>query len=342
MPSLNTAKHATSGKAGTASIQGAITVVTVTYGERWDLVRQVVDHAISACEVGRVIVVDNASAYDVAQRMAETFGSVKISVLTNPKNLGSAVGFNQGIAEALEGRGEFLFLLDDDNVPEQGCEQRLLEAYAHYPQNTALAAYRPTIQRETLVLQGIERIEIRENSFAGFDISEFVPRLVRKLKERSTKSRPLTDAQPIAVAPYGGFFADFSLIKKIGLPKKEYVLYGDDHEYTYRVKKAGGQIWLRSDCVVIDVDQSWGTQENVHHYFIQEAPLRKLHLTVKNVARFEAEQGFGGWRYKLNRTVFLGLHALKAAKFYRDIRYALSRRREIIGYVEQGRREAKN
>ena len=318
-------------------LQHSITIVTVTYGNRWELVRQLLAYALMTQKVSDIVLVNNGSAYDLRAKINSEFGDRKLHLLDSASNKGSAWGFKVGIAKALNLNANYMLLLDDDNVPEPGCIDNLLAAIGDYPEFSAIAAHRPSITRQTLALQGIERICVKSNSFAGFDFTEFFPRLLRKIRQLKKTEYALKKDALIEVAPYGGFFASKSVIKRMGFPNEDYYLYGDDNDFTYRLTKMGGGIWLRSDCLVKDVDQSWGTQDYVHHYFILDAPEFRLRGTVENIARFEVQQGFGGIRYLINGSLFLAIHTLKSIAHYRSVCPVIARNVILLRYIREGR-----
>ena len=98
-----------------------IFAVTVTYGNRFHLLRQVVDRALEE-GVAKVIVVDNNSVEESKNRLQEYEERLqgKIKVLYLDDNYGSAGGFKRGLQEAYkDNECEYIWLLDDDNVPQK-------------------------------------------------------------------------------------------------------------------------------------------------------------------------------------------------------------------------------
>jgi len=93
--------------------------VTVTYGNRFHLLKQVIDSALAE-GVAKVIVVDNNSVPQSREQLKayeHELGSDKIKVLYLDDNYGSAGGYKRGLEEAYEDPScEFIWLLDDDNL----------------------------------------------------------------------------------------------------------------------------------------------------------------------------------------------------------------------------------
>ena len=96
--------------------------VTVTYANRWCHLEQVIPAILSESLISELIIVDNASTYDLKAKIKVTFpnDTEKIRVLTQTENLGSAGGFSIGLKKAYELNAEFVYLLDDDNYNNFG------------------------------------------------------------------------------------------------------------------------------------------------------------------------------------------------------------------------------
>ena len=88
-----------------------------------------------------MIVVDNASTDGTAAAVRRRYPSVRLAELT--RNTGGAGGFAYGMALALAGDADLIWLMDDDTVPEPGALRALLAARERYPaQPPALVASR--------------------------------------------------------------------------------------------------------------------------------------------------------------------------------------------------------
>jgi len=104
-------------------VEARVCVVTVTYGNRFHLLKQAIGSVLKegAC---KIIVVDNNSAPESRGKLKEyekELGSQKIKVLYLDDNYGSAGGFKRGLEEVYnDPECEFILLLDDDNRLEEG------------------------------------------------------------------------------------------------------------------------------------------------------------------------------------------------------------------------------
>lgn len=78
-----------------------------------------------ACD--EVVVVDNASTDDTQTVLRESW-SGKVSVHTLPQNKGASGGFNAAVRVAYQTGADFVWLMDDDVIPEPGALAALLDA----------------------------------------------------------------------------------------------------------------------------------------------------------------------------------------------------------------------
>ena len=62
--------------------------------------------------------------------------------------------------------------------------------------------------------------------------------------KRITTSNHLPLRAKVNGLPFLGFCIHTSLLKKIGLPAKDYFISGDDMEYCLRARRAGATLWL--------------------------------------------------------------------------------------------------
>jgi hypothetical protein len=77
----------------------AVSVATVTYGDRWHLLVRVLEYIEADPKLDRVIVVDNGARAPIAA-LVQRACFRKAIVVGNPRNLGSAAGFKLGSAPA--------------------------------------------------------------------------------------------------------------------------------------------------------------------------------------------------------------------------------------------------
>jgi GT2 family glycosyltransferase len=298
--------------------EATITVVTVTYGRRWCFLSKVLEVLLTDPAVVEIVVVDNGSQEDIRSHVSE-LASPKIHVVSTGQNLGSAAGFKRGIEEAYSrAKGEFIWLLDDDNRPEPDCLQRLLAYYralGNEPMNCLLALRERQRELVDLVERGY-RADPRPNSFLGFHWRDVLRKIARRVMSGRTSVKTGTKF-PLAVltyAPYGGFLFHRSWVERVGLPDERFFLYGDDHEYTWRFTRQGGHIYLCANCRVEDLEVSWHHQAHDAHPFLSpRANALRLFYSSRNRAYLEATYLVRSKvAYGFNVVLYVGFMLLKS------------------------------
>jgi len=257
-----------------------IYVVTVTYGNRFHLLKQVIDAALKE-GVYRIIIVDNNSELESRAKLKEyekELGSQKIEVLYLDDNYGSAGGFKRGLEVAYnDPECEFIWLLDDDNKPMNNALRVLLDFWysleiENKKEKIVLLSYRfkkEQLAEEAIIRNKPELVLGFRNSFLGFHIKELYRKIYRYLKRRfKLKGNNIVEQESykkfgiVPVAPYGGLFIHKDILNKIGYPNEDFYLYADDHEWSYRITQTGGKIYLILDSKIDDLELSWHVSRN--------------------------------------------------------------------------------
>lgn len=246
---------------------GSTCVVTVTYGSRFCFLSQVIEGAL-ANGAGGILVVDNCADDDCRRGLAQLrdkYGQW-LDILSLPANTGSAGGYKAGLKEMLDQRRfDYVWLLDDDNVPQDDALRSLLVQYQalgkEYPcDRLALLSFRDSMKILNQLVSGVPMGHVfpRRSSFRKLHVLDMLEKTFRSL----SGSRCSADALPrdcieIPYAFYGGLFFHRAVLSSIGFPDDRLFLYGDDMEFTYRLSRKGGRIFLIPASRVEDVDPSW-------------------------------------------------------------------------------------
>lgn len=230
-----------------------VTLVTVTYGDRVHLCSETVDRAVAA-GVEHVVVVGNGlgpSQKDALEGFLRDHRAAT-EYIDLPFNYGSAGGYHVGIGRAAE-KARLILLLDDDNHVEpsfldtmlatkEDLDSRLGGDFSVCGMRTKDPQHRSSVARG--------RSFPPAGSFMYFD-----------LLQRVGRGRPGPEPESdrllsIPYAPYGGLLLSAALVRRVGLPRPEFILYEDDTEFTSRVAEQSG-IFLCPDAVVSDADGKW-------------------------------------------------------------------------------------
>jgi len=294
--------------------------VIVTYGDRFHLLKQVIDACLQE-GIDKIIVVDNASAENSRRQLKEYEKQIdKLKVIYLDENTGSAGGYKRGLQEAYNcDECEYIWLLDDDNVPQKDSLNILKEFWENKNmenkvENLCLLSFRPDRKAfiEAIVRKKPALVLGRKNAFLGLDILDIPEKVIRVLKRKIGislfKLNDKIKSGKVVVAPYGGMFFNTKLIDNIGLPKEEYFLYADDHEWSYRITKNGGSIYLIVDSKVIDIDDNLNGEKSTSMFdaYINKNSDFKVFYAIRNKVAFENEMVVENRIiFKVNKFLFL-------------------------------------
>ncbi len=239
--------------------------VIVTYGDRYDLLTQVVE-AVFRENVDQIIIVNNGSLPNSRQKMELLSKAYfpRLTIHDFEKNRGSAPGFHKGLELAASGACDFIWMMDDDNKPAPGA---LAVLKSFYKENipfgkqdiTALCSLRKNRPNfmDALEKNNPDLILQTRNNFAGFHIKTLLSKIGERIFKPAIAPVSQQGVLKIDATCYGGLFFHKNLINRIGLPDVSYVLYADDFAYTYQIPKLGGEIWLIAGSEVMDIESSF-------------------------------------------------------------------------------------
>ncbi len=196
-------------------------------GEVWAIVvtrdrRDLLRGCLAALEAqdrppDRVLVVDNASSDGTPAMVRAEHPGVELLELA--VNEGGAGGFHEGMKRAHAGGAQWLWLMDDDTVPDPGALAELLAAPERLDEPPSFLASRavwrdgrvhpmnalwPDRTRAALAVEGAER-----------------------------------RVMPVRSATFVSLLVHRGAVDRHGLPRKEFFVWSDDIEYTSRIVLAG-------------------------------------------------------------------------------------------------------
>ncbi len=172
-----------------------------------------------------VVVVDNASTDGTPGLLAQLGEELATPLVVErlARNTGGAGGFHAGIARGQHLDADLLWLMDDDGLPPADC----------------LASLLPYVDRYDFLSPAVVA-EDRPDRLC-FPI---------RLPGRAAVVHDLADVEAAAVdgvlegvvIPFNGVLVTRDLVERIGLPREEFFIWGDDVEYLWRAKRAGARV----------------------------------------------------------------------------------------------------
>jgi len=205
-----------------------VCVVIVTYNRINDLISTLEKYEEQTMKPSSLIVINNASTdgtNEFLEKWKSKTGHFNRVVKHSEKNCGGAGGFTMGIQEALKSEAEFIFLSDDDAVPNVDMLEKLMASYEKIDDKKKVAAlctrvndqYGISYVHRSMVKKGlfsIRRVPTKENDYKvpyfDVDLLTFVGALLKR-----------------------------DTVEKIGFPLTEYFIHEDDAEYSTRIREVG-------------------------------------------------------------------------------------------------------
>ncbi len=204
-----------------------IIAVVVTFNRR-----DMVTRLVAALDAGtvvpdEVVVVDNASTDGTADALEAADTKAPLTVLRLPENTGGAGGFHTGLAAAMDRGADLAWLMDDDGTPAADCLQSLLP---HLDTHDFIG---PAVVAEDDPGRLCFPIRVPGSSKVLHAVADL---------EAAASSAPSPGLLEGVVIPFNGVLVTRELVERIGLPREEFFIWGDDVEYLWRARAAGAQI----------------------------------------------------------------------------------------------------
>lgn len=194
-------------------------VVIVTYN-RLDLLKECIEACINQEEkFSKILVVNNAST-DGTTEYLQHLKYENLEILNTGSNLGGAGGFYKGIEKSIEYDLDYLLLIDDDAILDISYNKEILKHMNKKEEN--VCAYSGTVKTNNII-QTEHRRHLKKNFKCV----------------NSTLEEYLKEYFDYELSTFCGLYIKMDIIRKIGLPEKDFFIWFDDTEYSLRICKYG-------------------------------------------------------------------------------------------------------
>lgn len=161
-----------------------------------------------------ILVIDNASTDGTHASLEGLIASGEIKYVNTGANLGGAGGFSYGIGKAVELGYQYVWVMDDDCMPEPSALEGFLECDR-------------SLNGEYGFLSS--QVRWRDGSLCAMNV------------QRTTLSKRVSDFEssrvPIILASFVSLFVPTRVVKRFGLPIAEFFVWTDDWEFTRRISR---------------------------------------------------------------------------------------------------------
>ena len=176
-----------------------------------------------------ILVIDNASTDGTREWLQDDIEQRRILYWNTGKNLGGAGGFNFGIRQAYEMDYDYFWLMDDDTIPTPTALEKLLDAKNEVHDIFGfLSSYAKWVDGSVCEMNVPLKVK-RSDNYTGYSSDVIVP---------------------IKRATFVSFFVSRDIVKRVGLPIKEFFIWADDTNYCLRISAIAQGYWITNSCVV--------------------------------------------------------------------------------------------
>lgn len=277
-----------------------ITAVLVVTYNRVNLLKENIEALLSQTRNDLdIYIVDNASSDGTAELVKKYMEkNSNIFYYNTGSNLGGAGGFSYGLRIIYQKSYKYCWIMDDDTVPtEKAYESLVNKAQVMKDDFSFLCSYVKWTDGKLcrMNIPGVKR-----ELFSKFDLLENHLLFVK-------------------TASFVSLFINMDIAKKVGLPIKEFFIYGDDCEYTLRLSRIKNGYW-DFDSVVV---HKMARNANVDIVTESFDRLDRHYYNVRNLTYIAKKYGWDGIPVFLLRTIGDFVRVIVLSKSYKLKRLAI-------------------
>lgn len=235
-----------------------IAAVVVTYNRK-ELLKECLDAILhQTYPVDSIILIDNASTDGTPNFLKEKgyFDNPKIDYMRLPENTGGAGGFYEGIKRAYKKYYDWIWCMDDDGKAEKNTLEELINSKV-FNNNNCLNSL--VLCPKSKKLSFFIPLLSSYNSFLDyyFKLTDD-PSLLKKESKSSVYEWAMF---------FNSTLISRKIIEKVGLPKKELFIWGDEVEYFLRIRKYGFRTFIILDSIFYHPKKMKTTEYSLKDYF---------------------------------------------------------------------------
>jgi GT2 family glycosyltransferase len=218
-----------------------------------------------------IVLVDNASTDGTLDRAF----SEAVTLVRNPKNLGTSGAIRIGFAHGLEHGFDWAWIFDADSVPEPDALEKLLAFFERLP---------PAKREHVCFLAGLPLTAARE-----------VKEPPISLEGGRMKRLPVVRVEEFTQCDcllWSGSLFRMAAVARIGLPSADYMLDTAEVEYGYRARQLGFTSYIVHNGVIHhDVGRNPGAEQRLYRFGpmrfgLYEISPTRCYYSVRNMIYF--------------------------------------------------------
>ena len=250
-----------------------IAAVIVTYNRK-ELLKECIEKLMNQTySEFDVLIIDNHSSDGTYDHIRGLLTDRVMHVDTG-SNLGGAGGFQYGIKEAHKRGYEYVWLMDDDSMPQAQALEKLVQAYKELDHPGFLSS-------KVLWTDGeLCKINIQRSSLTR-NISDFSEHYINA-----------------AIGSFVSLFVSMDVVKTVGLPIKEFFIWTDDWEYTRRISMKYPCYVVTNSIVIHKTKKNTGANIAID----SEERIERYRYAYRNEMYLYRREGLRGMVHILART----------------------------------------
>lgn len=194
-----------------------INCVIVTYNRLSLLKECVVAIKEQTYPIERIFIIDNQSTDGTHEYLEALSDDQQFVIITLPENMGGAGGFSNGIRQAIRAGGDWIWVMDDDTIPSANALEELVKGIA-VTDNVGYVC---------------SKVVWTDGNVHKMNVPFFGPIGEDKLPINYYTN--IAEVLLIQAASFVSLLINAKAVRQVGLPIKEFFIWGDDFEYTTRI-----------------------------------------------------------------------------------------------------------
>lgn len=261
--------------------------VVVTYNRK-NLLKQNIDCLLAQTHSCDVYIIDNAST-DGTEELVKFYIDERVHYFNTGANLGGAGGFEYGVRKASQGVYDYIWMMDDDTLPNPTALEELFEV------DKDLNGKWGWLSSVAYWTDGsICRMNIQKRN------------ILRHIGEKEYKCK----YAPIKMCSFVSLLVKTSVVKEVGLPIGDYFIWTDDYEFTGRISK-------RYACYIVPRSQVvHAMKTHIRVDFANDSADRidRYKYIYRNDVHCYRQYGISGWVYIILKDLYTTLKVLLQSK----------------------------
>ena len=263
-----------------------VAAVVVTYNRKELLsqcLNKLLHQELVSCDV---VVIDNASTDGTKEMIEEQHKVPEVIYINTGANLGGAGGFECGVEKAVLLGYEYVWIMDDDTLPEKDALKQFFAADKELNGNWGFLSSVAYWTDGNICKMNIQKKTIFKH------IGE---------KEYNSKYAP------IVMCSFVSLLVKSSVIKEVGLPIGKYFIWTDDYEFT-------GRISSKYPCYMVPSSKAIHAMQN--HTRVDFATddisrIGRYHYIYRNDVHCYRRYGIKGWMYIILKDIYTIFNVFK-------------------------------